>query len=255
MENALLIGLSYQVALGRELEVVANNVANINTTGFKADGAVFEEYLMPVASADQFPPPDRTLRYVQDRTTWHDFRQGPIQTTGNPLDVAVDGNAFLVVQTAAGERFTRNGALQINAAGQLVTSEGLQVVGDSGPIVFQTGDTDIRIAEDGAITVRESANPAASSSRGKLRLVSFAEPDRLVKEGSSLFVPPQDVQPEAAPNARVFQGVIEKSNVQSVIEMSRMIEITRSYQQIAALLQAESELQKAAIEQLAAVPA
>ncbi len=101
MENALLIGLSRQIALQRELDVVANNIANMNTTGFKADGSVFEEYLMPVARAEQFAAPDRRLSYVQDRATWHDFSQGPIQQTGNPLDVAIDGDGFLVVQTAA----------------------------------------------------------------------------------------------------------------------------------------------------------
>ena len=251
MENSLLIGLSYQVALGRELEVVANNVANINTTGFKTDGAVFEEFLMPVASADQFQPPDRTLRYVQDRATWHDFRQGAVQTTGNPLDVAIDGDAFLAVQTASGERYTRNGALQINAAGQLVTSEGQQVIGEAGPIVFQAGDHDIKISADGTITVREGSDAKTESNRGKLRLVSFTQVDQLQKEGSSLFAAPDGVQPQTAQNARVVQGAIEKSNVQSVIEMARMIEVTRSYTQIAALLQSQSELAKTAIEKLA----
>ena len=253
MDNAELIGLSYQVALGRELEVVSNNVANINTTGFKADGAVFEEFLMPVASADQFQPPDRTLRYVLDRTVWHDFRQGEVQTTGNPLDVAINGDALLVVQTAAGERYTRNGALQINATGQLVTNEGQPVIGESGPIVFQPGDHEIKISTDGTITVLEGSNTKTESNRGKLRLVSFADINQLKKEGSSLFVAPDGVQPQAAQNARVVQGAIEKSNVKSVIEMARMIEITRSYEQIAALLKSQSDLAKTAIEQLAGI--
>jgi hypothetical protein len=106
LENALLVGLSRQIALGRELDIVANNLANINTTGYKTDGSVFEEYLMPVASADDFPSADRRVSFVQDRTAWHNFTQGPIQRTGSPLDVAVDGNAFLVVQTAP-DRVTR----------------------------------------------------------------------------------------------------------------------------------------------------
>ncbi len=82
---------------------------------------------------------------MQDRATWHDFSPGPIQQTGNPLDVAIDGNAFLVVQTPRGERYTRNGALQINATGELVTSTGDRVLGDGGPIQFQTTDHDISI--------------------------------------------------------------------------------------------------------------
>ena len=125
MENASLVGLSRQIALQRELDVVANNVANLNTTGFKADNVVFHEHLMPVARANQFRGGDRQLSFVQDRATWLDLSQGPVQQTGNPLDVAMSDNAFLTVQTPRGERYTRNGALQINSAGQLVTSEGL----------------------------------------------------------------------------------------------------------------------------------
>jgi len=129
MENAGLIGLSRQMALRRELDVIANNIANLNTTGFKADGNVFQEYLMPVARSDRFTGADRRLSFVLDRATWHDHGQGPIQQTGNPLDIAIDGKAFLAVQTPRGERYTRNGALQINAQGVIVTRDGHRVAG------------------------------------------------------------------------------------------------------------------------------
>src|SRR4029079_16062822 len=84
MENAVLIGLSRQIALHRELEVVANNVANLNTTGYKADGSAFQEYLMPIARAGAFQASDQRLSYVQDRATWHNFASGPTRQTGNP---------------------------------------------------------------------------------------------------------------------------------------------------------------------------
>jgi len=255
MENAVLIGLSRQVALARELDVVANNIANINTSGFKADGSVFQEYLMPGARAEQFPVSDQRMSYVQDRATWLDFSQGAIQQTGNPLDVAVDGDAFFVVQTPRGERYTRNGALQLNATGELVTSEGYRVVGESGPITLQQGDNDINIAADGSIRVREGADGTTDSSRGKLRVVRFDSIQRLQKDGSSLFLAPADVQPQAAPEARIVQGAVEKSNVHAVVEMTRMIEVTRSYTQIATLLQQQSDLRRSAIERLAEVPA
>ena len=103
MENALLIGLSRQMILHRELDVVSNNIANLNTTGFKGDGAVFEEFLMPGAREGQFAGRDSRVSFVQDRSTWHDMSQGPLQQTGSPLDVAVDGAAFLVVETPRGE--------------------------------------------------------------------------------------------------------------------------------------------------------
>src|SRR5471032_443258 len=108
MENASLVGLSRQMALQRELDVVANNIANINTTGFKADQVVFQEHLMPAARANQFRGNDRQVSFVQDRATWLDLSQGAVEQTGNPLDIAVSGNAFFTVQTPRGERYTRN---------------------------------------------------------------------------------------------------------------------------------------------------
>lgn len=256
MENALLIGLSRQIVLHRELDVVANNIANLDTTGYKSDGSVFEEYLMPVARAQGFQGADARLSYVQDRATWHNFSAGPVKQTGNPLDVAIDGDAFLVVQTPRGERYTRNGSLQVNATGELVTSNGDRVLGDGGPIQFQSTDHDIEINPDGTITAREGANTTSDSSRGKLRLVSFDRASQLQKDGSSLFAAPNGVTPQAAPpTVRVVQGAIEQSNVRSVIEMARMIEVTRTYTQIASMLQQQGDLRRSAIEKLAEVPA
>src|SRR3954468_6350420 len=186
MENASLVGLSRQMALQRELDVVANNIANLNTTGFKADNVVFQEFLMPGARANQFAGSDRQLSFVQDRATWLDLSQGPVEHTGNPLDIAISGNAFLTVQTPRGERYTRNGALQVNAQGQLVTSEGLQVVGQNGPITFQPTDRNISISTDGSISVREGAN-TTDTARGKLKLARFADPRMLQKDGTSTF--------------------------------------------------------------------
>jgi flagellar basal-body rod protein FlgF len=253
MENTALVGLSRQVALARELDVVANNLANLNTTGFKAEGAVFHEYLMPIANAGQFGGSDRVLRYVHDRATWHDHSQGSTQTTGNPLDVAIDGPGFLVVQTPRGERYTRNGALQVNAQGQLVTSDGYAVQGDNGPIVLQQLDRDISISPDGRISVMES-NSRQESLRGKLRVVTFAQPGQLLKDSSSMFRPPDGLAPQALANPKLVQGAIEKSNVRSMVEMTRMIELTRAYTQIASVLQQQSDLRKSAIQQLADVP-
>ena len=143
MENALLVGLSRQMVLERQMDVVANNVANVNTNGFKADNSLFEQFLMPVARENRFNVPDRLLSFVNDRGTWRDDRPGSVEVTNNPLDVAIDGNGYLVVQTANGERYTRNGALQINAQGQLVTADGAPVLGDNGPIVFQNTDHNV----------------------------------------------------------------------------------------------------------------
>ena len=254
MENALLIGLSRQMVLERQMDVVANNVANVNTSGYKADKSLFEEYLKSGAHEDNFVGLDRRVSYVQDGGIFKDFSQGASEQTKNPLDVAIDGAGFLEVQTPAGLRYTRDGGMQINNQGQLVTASGNPVIGNNGPIVFQPTDHDISIAPDGTVTVLEGVN-RTDSVRGKLRLVSFAQPQDLTKEGSNLFAPGAGAAalPDAA--SKVKQGFIEKSNVNSVTEMSRMIEITRTYTQIATLLQQQSDLHKSAIEKLADVPA
>jgi flagellar basal-body rod protein FlgF/flagellar basal-body rod protein FlgG len=199
-------------------------------------------------------PADRRVSFVQDRATFHDFSAGPSEQTKNPLDIAIDGNAFLVVQTPAGERYTRDGGLQINNQGQLVTASGLPVMGSSGPIVFQPTDKEINIAADGNVTVIEGTG-RIDSVRGKLRLVSFADAQKLVKEGGNLYSAGQGIAPQPDATSRVHQGFIEKSNVNSVHEMSRMIEITRTYTQISSLLQQQHDLHRTAIEKLADVPA
>ena len=250
MQNASLVGLSRQVALERELDVVANNVANINTTGYKADGSLFEEYLASSARSDQS---SGRVSFVRDRGVWHDMSQGPVERTGNPLDLAIDGNAFFTVQTPRGLRYTRNGALQINAAGQLVTSEGNPVMGTSGPIVLQPNDRQISISRDGTVSVRDGASKA-DSLRGKLTLVSFANPQQLQKDGASTFNATADAQPQPATSSGIIQGALEKSNVHGVVEMSRMIEITRAYTQIASMLQQQSDTGQQTIDKLADVP-
>jgi flagellar basal-body rod protein FlgF len=249
MENGLLIGLSRQMSLRRELDVVSNNIANINTTGFKAGTAVFEEYVMPRARHNDFAHArDRKLSYVHDRSTWHDLSQGPIRQTGNPLDVAIDGEAFFVVRTPQGDRYTRNGSFQINPTGQLTTTEGHPVLGDNGPIQFQIDDRDVTISREGLISVPEGV-------RGKLQLVTFANRHRLEKDGSSTFKAPEDMAPVPVQNPHVIQNALEQSNVKAVVEMTRMIEVSRAYNKVASLMQQHGDIRRSAIERLAEVPA
>lgn len=247
MENTHLIQLSRQVALRRELDVIANNIANINTAGFKGDGAMFEQYLMPVARAEEFARPDRQLSYVQDRGSYINAAQGALQQTGSPLDVAIDGEGLFVVATPQGERYTRAGGLQINAANQLVTADGHPVLGEAGPIQFQDRDRDITIGRDGTISVPDGI-------RGRLRVVTFGSMQELVKEGSGLFVAPDGAAPLPVANPRVVQGAIERSNVEPVTEMARMIDVTRTYTMIAGMIQQQSDMRRTAIERLADVP-
>ena len=251
MDNTYLISMSRQAALERQLDVVANNIANLNTSGFKSTSMVFEEFLTSSARESGSVPADTTVHFVVDRTAYRNFGQGPIQQTGNPLDVAIAGDAFLSVQTPAGERFTRDGSLVINGAGQLVTPQGAVVNGDNGPIVFQATDRNISISADGRVTVLEGLTNVESL-RGKLRLTTFARPQQLQHEGNNQFSANGAVGTPATPAVRVIQGAVEGSNVNPVHEMSRMIEISRTYSMIASLLQQQSDPKT--LDTLAALP-
>jgi len=242
MENALLIGLSRQTALGRELDVIANNMANVTTNGFKARDARFREYLMPVARADAFPYPDQRLSYVIDSGTPIDMESGSVEITNNPLNAAIRGDAFFAVQTTGGERYTRNGAFEINGRGQLVTSDGHPVLGQSGPITIGPEETGVSIAPDGAVLTSQGE-------RGRIRLVRFDNPQALDNVGANLFSATEPAQ--AAPNARVQGGALERSNVKPVLEMSRMIDVNRAYTSIAAMMTRMDELRRSAISRLA----
>jgi flagellar basal-body rod protein FlgF len=247
MENALLIGLSRQVALARELDVVANNVANIETNGFKRRQTMFREFLMPGARNDDFAGADRQMSYVHDRGTALTFTQGTLEPTGNPLDVAIEGDALFVVRTAAGqERYTRNGSFQVNARGELVTSDGHQVLSDQGPVVFTAAERDIRIAPDGLLST-------SAGNRGRLRLAKVDNPQSLANEGQNLFSTPAPLPPATARDARVSSGMVEKSNVRATLEISRLMEINRSYQTATSLMQRADEMRRTAVNRLADV--
>lgn len=245
MENAQLIGLSRQVALQRQMDVVANNIANINTTGFKSEQLLFEEYLMPVAKDKDFSFPDQQLSYTDDWTTIHDMSGGALVQTGNPLDVALDGKGFLVVNTPDGERWTKAGALQINAEGTLVNLDGNPVLSDGGEIKFSSSETDIMIGTDGSIST-------SAGSKGKLRIVEFADPQETAREGNNLY---SGGSPIAATATRVVQGAIEKSNVSGVGEMTEMIRVQRAYEGIAKLMQQQDDMRRSAIQRLGSLAA
>jgi len=177
-----------QVTLERQLDVVANNIANVNTTGYKADRSLFEEYLNSGAHEDNFIGRDRRVSYVQDRATFRDFTQGAVEQTKNPLDIAINGDGLLAVADAGRRALHRDGNLQMNNLGQLVTASGNPVLGTSGPIVFQPTDHDINISPDGTVTVLEGIS-RTDSIRGKLRLVSVANAQSLLKQ-AAICLPP-----------------------------------------------------------------
>jgi flagellar basal-body rod protein FlgF len=240
IENAQLIGLSRQIALQRQMDVVANNMANMNTSGFKAEEILFEDYTMPVASHRDFMQSDQPLHYVQDWATRHDMAPGAIVQTGNELDVALMGEGFLAVQTPQGERYTRAGSLTLDATGTLVDMNGFAVLGDGGPITFGPEEVGITIGEDGSIG--SSAGP-----KGSIRIVEFENVQQLTREGSNLWAGGTAV---ANTGTRMIQGAVERSNVGAVTEMAEMIRVQRAYESLANLMNQQDDLRRSAIQRL-----
>jgi len=241
MENAQLIGLSRQMALQRQMDVVANNMANLNTTGFKAEQLLFEEYQMPVAKDRDFAFADQRLSFTEDWTTIHDMSAGAVTDTGNPLDVALDGEGFITVQTPDGERYTKAGSLAIDATGTLVDLQGNPVMSELGPIHFTATETDISISADGTIASSEGI-------KGKLKVVEFADPQAATREGNNLWA---GGDPQPATETRVVQGAVEKSNVSGIAEMTEMIRVQRAYESAASMQDKQDEMRRTAIQRLA----
>lgn len=244
MKNPSYIGLSLQVALQRKMDMVANNVANMNTTGFKAERQMFVQFLLPRTGA---PTSTDQVAMVSDYGSYRDTREGPIQVTGNPLDVALNGDGYLTVQGPNGTLYTRSGSLTLAGDGTLSDQSGHPVLDESGsPIVIQQDDKEISISEDGVISARRGQI-------AKLGVFKFARPNFLQATGNGLY---QTSEPALAdPDTKLRQGALEGSNVQPIAEMSQMIEVQRSYQTVASLIQAQTDNEKDMITKLSSMSA
>lgn len=239
MENAILVALAHQNALERHLTMIANNMANMNTAGFKRGELMFSDYLAPGMPRDRRsdPPPV----FVRDYRSIRDTIQGELQETENPLDVALQGEGYFVVQGPDGERYTRDGHFRLDETGQLVTEQGLPVLSSDGqPITFTQQETQIAIAGDGSINTRDG--PA-----GRLRVVRFSDPQSLEALAGGLFRATSEA-PKDVDRPFVVQGMLEASNVQPIVEMEEMMRVHRAYQQAQNLLERENDRIRKAIE-------
>ncbi len=237
MENTVLLVLSLTTALRHQMDVIAHNIANANTAAFKEERVLFESYLEVIDGQE--------LAFVKDFAVKIDLSEGPIATTGNPLDVAIRGDAFFRVDTPDGVRFTRGGHFELDADGALVTGDGHPVLGDDGfPILTIPGDTEIKIDSNGTVS-------SETGEIGRLGLVFFADTGALVKQGGGLYA--TEAVPLLAADAKVIQGSLEGSNVQPIVEMTRMISLLRSYQAAQNFADRLDELRNQAISSLADV--
>lgn len=223
----------------REMSTIANNLANMNTTAYKSQSMLFDEYLMPVASEDS---PDKTLSFVQDYGQVRNLADGEMQMTGNPLDIAIAGEGMFKVQTPNGDQYTRNGHLQLDDTGQLVTSNGYPVLTTAGAtLTFANDEKQITIARDGTVTTE-------AGERGKIALVTFPNLQDMKTTGDNLYTTTQTETPVTAPH--MVQGSVEGSNVKSIVEMTNMIDVMRSYESAAKLVDAADNMRRQAISQI-----
>ena len=226
MDNVGYIALSRQMTLMRQMDVVANNIANANSTAFKGENVLFAEYLT-------HPAPNKTVSYVEDVAVVRNLEQGPLTHTGGSLDLAIDGDGYFVVDTPTGERYTRAGNFRLNADGAVVTQDGHPLMDDRGrEVVVPPGTNSINVTPDGVVS-------ADGNRLTRLRLVSFENEYELRKTRDGLYT--TDAQPEPAADARIAQGMLEQANVQAIVEMTRMMEILRSYQGTDNLVQEEHQ--------------
>lgn len=228
MSNTLTIALTRQMAMEHKMDVLANNLANASSTGFKSEQLLFVEYLSK-------PDENGSISLVQDLSVIRNYGQGPLRKTNNPLDVAVNGKGWFAVDTPQGRFYTRDGAFRLDASGQLVTGNGDLVLNRSGePIVFTPDETNIEIAKDGTIST------SAGRKEGRLGVFTFADENVLEKVGGNLYSTLET--PQKAIDATVVQGMIEQSNVQSIIEITNMIAALRAYQSAQKIIDSELAL-------------
>ncbi len=245
MESATYIALSRQGGLRRQLDVVANNLANMNTSGFKGEKMMFVEHL--VNSKGGYRPIGEKQAYVRDIATMRDFSEGPLEQTGNPLDLAISGEGYFTIQTDQGNRYSRNGHFELDEAGQLVTKSGDPVLAEGGsPVFFAPGDTKIAIGRDGTISTQ-------NGDLGKLAVVKFANEQELRPGAGGLMA--TETTPDAVENPNIQQGMLEGSNVLPIVEMSHMIKVHRTYDGVKNFLEREDERMRKMIRDLAQVTA
>lgn len=232
MENSIYLGLSKQNVLQTDMQIIANNVANLSTPGFRGQNTLFEEYISRPSGADD------PLSFVNDRGQYQNTDQGSISVTGNPLDIALNGPGFIAIDAPGGQAFTRDGSFQLTADGLLVTSAGFPV---SGGITVPSDGGAVSIDSSGVVSNEDGQ-------LGQIEIVEFENVQLLEPIGNNLYSnegPTQD-----AGNTTVTQGALEGSNVNAVLEMTRMIETMRTFQSVQRLMDNENDRMRNAIRKL-----
>lgn len=240
MENPAYIVLSQQMALRTQMDVIANNLANVNTPAYRSQSLLFQQYLGKAANPGLHGN-GAPISFVGPGGTLPDTRPGPIEPTNNPMDFAIQGRGYFVVNTPDGPRYTRDGHFAINAQNQLVNADGYQVVDPQGrPLTIPQGAANIEVTATGALNSDKGAI-------GTLQIVKFDSDVALQKVGTDLYQTDAPSQPVDATTI-VKQGMIEGSNVQPILEVTRMIQVQRAYEAASNMISAEHDRSLQAIQ-------
>jgi flagellar basal-body rod protein FlgF len=240
MENPIYIALSRQDALRRQMDVVANNLANMTTPAYKNQRMMFLEYLAKPATVGG--QSGDKVSMVQDYGMRRNTAPGATTATNNPLDVALHGNGYMAVETRDGQRYTRSGHLQLDLDRQIVDASGLPVMDEQDrPMTVPQNAGPVTITADGTVSTEQGQI-------GKIKLVQFEREQFMKDLGGGLYT--TDEAPVPAMDLKVVQGAVEESNVQSVVEMTQMIDIPRQYATTQKIIDAEHERQRNAITKL-----
>jgi len=244
VENAAYIALSRQMTLRRELDIVANNIANADTTGFKVEQLLVGAEIGERARNHAIRPGPS---FVLDNGVGRDFGQGALEQTGRDLDFGIEGEgAFFTVQDGQSEAYTRDGAFSIDAEGRLVTQGGAAVLGEGGEIILDATLGPVSVGPDGTIT-------QGIQQVGRLTLARFETLSVLSKDGDGLYRNRSNAQPIEATGAQVRQGMLEGSNVNPLIEITNLIEISRAYERASKMVEQTNDLSRRSVERLGRV--
>lgn len=243
MDNPIYVALSRQMILRRQMDIVANNIANADTAAFKVEELMIRTDTQPMPYPDGSPD---SINYVLDVALGRNYAQGALAQTGNPLDMAIEGDAFFQIATPGGERYTRDGRFSVDAQGRLVTRQGHPVQGEGGDIVVDVTKGPLYVARDGAVS-------QDGQRIGKIGVIRFEDMSGLTKEGDGLYVNDSNIASGPAPDSVVHQAMIEGSNVNTIVQITDMIEINRAYERLAKLMDQTAQLDKTAIQRLGTV--
>jgi flagellar basal-body rod protein FlgF len=237
MSSGLYVALSGQMALERRLETIANNVANMNTAGYRAEGVRFDSVLSNAGGID--------VAFASEGESYVSRNPGPMLPTGNSLDVAVQGEGWLALETPSGTAYTRDGRMHVSAEGELRSVAGHQVLDRGGaPILIDPGAGPVVITDDGMIT-------QGDRQAGALGLFLIPEQARLTRQDNSAVIPdmPAEAVVDMVGNG-VRQGFVEGANVNPIQEMTRLIAVTRAFDAAAAAAREQEDISQQAIRTL-----